>query len=163
MGSGERRDDDGGSRRAVTLRYALAAFLFAALVVFGSRPIYLRLLVPPHRPADVPGPADGISRKPLRFADDPLDPELRQFLHVVAEHTRPGEKVGFLMAPPAGGFSYAYWRASYELPGRTVVLPLDLAQGDRPDVIATWGRPWPGSGYVPVWNGGRGEILRWRG
>ena len=92
--------------------------LFALLIAGGFRfPIsWLRHL---------PGPPNGLDRRPLRERDDPSPPQFRSFLEAARAQTPPGATVSIDFAAPYDGFSYAYWRASYVLAGRRVLLPDD--------------------------------------
>jgi len=136
--------------------------LFAALVAGGIRGSMLRLLLPPHRPPDVAGPQDGVDRQPLRFRNDPTDADLLRFFGVLQTMTHRGERVGLLMNGRHSGFSYMYWRASYELPGRTVLPPMNLLAPEGADVVGLWGEGWGDPRFDLVWAEGRGAILRRR-
>ncbi len=98
-----------------------------------------------------------------RWLDYPL------FLEGVREHTKPGDTIAVIV--PAmnwdGGYSYAYYRASYFLTGREV-LPLVTPENVRVQ------QNFRGAKYVAVfgvglripadvvWLGGRGALLRLR-
>jgi hypothetical protein len=137
-----------------------AGLLFAALLVSGIRLDVLRLVLPPFRPADVPGPTGGVDRRPLRFKADPAPRDIVSFLEVVRAETKPGERVALLLAPPHDGFSYTYWRAQYILSGRPVQLPMTLFPPDDPDVIVVWDTGYGDDDYSVAWTAGNGAILR---
>lgn len=120
------------------MRRVAAGLLFAALLAGGVRPPLLRLLLPPHRSPDVPGPIGGVDRAPLRLKNDPTPVELVRFVEEVRSRTRKGERIGLQFGEPHHGFSYTYWRARYLLAGRTVLLPMDIVAPENADVIAVW-------------------------
>ncbi|MEO8380523.1 MAG: hypothetical protein ABI779_12730 [Acidobacteriota bacterium] len=119
-------------------RRVLAGLLFAAILAGGLRASILRLLLPPHRPPNVPGPIGGVDREPLRLKNDPSPPEVLRFVEEVRARTRNGERVGLMFGAPLQGWSYTYWRARYLLAGRTVLPPMDLVAPEDADVIALW-------------------------
>lgn len=120
------------------MRRVVAGLLFAAILAGGMRASILRLLLPPHRPPDLAGPIGGVDREPLRLKNDPTPPELLQFFAFVRARTEKGERVGLMFGAPYQGFSYTYWRARYELAGRTVLPPMDLVSPEDADVLALW-------------------------
>ena|SRR5687768_6353935 len=143
------------------IRRVAAGLLFAALLAGGLRPSLLRLLLPPHRPPEAPAPEGAVDRRPLRFTNDPTPPEVAQFFEELRAHTKPGEKVGLLMSPPNEGFGYTYWRASYALTGRPMLLPVSLVYPHDADVIALWEAGWGSPNYELAWLGERnGALLR---
>jgi hypothetical protein len=142
------------------VRRIAAGALFLALLAGGIRASMLRLLFPPHRPPDVAGPIDGVDRKPLRFRNDPTDAELVRFLDVVRTQTKRGDRIGLLMSGRHAGFSYMFWRANYELPGRLVLPPMDMVAPEDADVVALWDAGWGDPRYELVWAEGKGAILR---
>lgn len=144
------------------MRTIAAGLLFAALLAAGFRVSIVRLLLPPHRPPSVPGPVDGVDRKPLRFRNDPVPAEVLQFFETVRAQTKRGERVGILMAAPYSGFSYAYWRGSYVLAGRTVLVPMDMVAPEDADVVALWKSGWGDPRYDLVWSDASSAILRRR-
>lgn len=144
------------------IRRVVAGVLFAALIAGGIRASMLRLLLPPHRPPDVPGPLDGVDRKPLRFRNDPTDQELLRFIAVLRTQTKRGDRVGLFMAGRHASFSYMYWRAAYELPGRTVLPPMNLLAPENADVVALWEEGWGDPRFDLVYAEGKGAILRRR-
>jgi len=125
-------------------RTILNAALFAFLIASSFRPFLVRLVLPPHRMPDVPGPLGGVDRKPLRLKGDPTPPDLRDFLAKAHEHVPSGATVAVELPPPFQEFSYEYWRAVYELAGRTVTLPLPGYSADAQYVVK-WQ---PGGGTV---------------
>ena len=143
------------------IRRVAAGLLFAAILAGGTRASMLRLLLPPHRPPDVPGNLAGVDRAPLRLKNDPTPPDLQQFLQQLRARTREGERIGFIFSWPHGGFSYTYWRARYVLTGRTVLLPMDIIAPDQaPDVVAIWSTGWGDPRYELVWVEGHGAMAR---
>ena len=142
------------------VRRVAAGALFAALLAGGIRVSMLRLLLPPFRPPNVAGPIDGVDRKPLRFRNDPSDGDLVRFFEVVRGQTKRGDRVGVLMSKQHAGFSYMFWRANYELPGRLVLPPMDLLAPEDADVVALWDAGWGDPRYDLVWAEGKGAILR---
>jgi hypothetical protein len=67
----------------------------------------------------------------------------------------------FLLAPPHDSFSYAYWRTSYLMSGRTVLLPLPQPDLDHADLVAVQGVPFSDPRFDQVWSGASGETI-WR-
>jgi hypothetical protein len=110
-----------------------ATILFILLFIGGFRPMFLRLLIS-RRSLMRPGPANGLDRRPLREWSDPTPPELQAFLQTVRAETRRGETIALVFGPPYDGFGFTYWRANYELSGRSVQLP-GVVDGD---VVAYW-------------------------
>jgi hypothetical protein len=106
-----------------------------------------------------PGPVDGLDRKPLRYRADPGPPEIVRFVESVRRETPAGSRIALLFPPPFDGFSYAYWRSSYLLSGRTVLLPLSPPELDQADYVAVMGAPFADPRFQHVWSGGRGETL----
>jgi hypothetical protein len=96
-------------------------------------------------------------------------PDYPLFLQGVREHTRPGDTIA-VIAPAMtwdGGYSYAYYRASYFLTGREV-LPLVTPGNERlpqnfraAKYIAVFGVSLRTPADV-VWRGGSGALLRLR-
>jgi hypothetical protein len=133
--------------------------LLATLVLAGLRPSMLRLILPGASSSVAPGPADGLDRKPLRYRGDPGPPEIVRFVESVRQETHPGAKIILLFPPPFDGFSYAYWRTSYLLSGRTVLLPLSPPDFEQADYVAVIGVPFADPRFQHVWSGRRGESL----
>ncbi|HEX6101315.1 MAG TPA: hypothetical protein VF432_33675 [Thermoanaerobaculia bacterium] len=140
------------------MRRVAAGLLLAALFAGGVRLSILRLLLPPHRPPETPAPPGAIDRKPLRFANDPVETGVLQFLGRVRADTRPGERIALMMAPPHGGWTYTHWRASYELSGRHVMPPVQWET--MPDVVALWRTGWGDPQYELVWSDADSALLR---
>ena len=59
---------------------------------------------------------------------------MQTFLQRVRSQSKPGDSIALVFAPPHDGWSYTYWRANYELSGRTVRLP---GETDG-NVVAYW-------------------------
>lgn len=145
------------------IRRIAAGLLFAVLLAGGIRPSILRLLASPHRPPDVPAPPGAIDRKPLRFANDPVEPDVLRFFERLRSETRPGEHVALMLAPPYDGWSYAHWRGAYVLAGRHVIPPLALVAPKRPpDVVAVWKTGWGHPDYEIQWADQQAAMLRRR-
>jgi hypothetical protein len=142
------------------MRRVAAGLLLAAIFAGGVRVPVLRLLLPPHRPPDTPAPPGAIDRKPLRFANDPVEPDVLQFLDRVRADTKPGERIALMMAPPHGGWTYTHWRASYVLSGRHVMPPVQWET--MPDVVALWRTGWGDPQYELVWSDSNSALLRRR-
>src|SRR5438093_1193036 len=103
-----------GQRSTANGQRILALALLVALVVLRVEP---RLLA-------VPFDRARLARAYARFADR-LWPDYPRFLEGVRAHTRSGDTIA-LVVPTFnwdGGYSYAYYRATYFLTGREV-LPL---------------------------------------
>lgn len=107
-------------------------------------------------------------REMARYPDR-VWPDYPFFLEGVREHTKPGDTIAVIV--PAmnwdGGYSYAYYRASYFLTGREV-LPLVTPGNVRlqqnflaAKYIAVFGVGLRVPADV-VWRGGRGTLLRLR-
>ena len=102
-----------------------------------------------------------------RQADTSWYPEYPAFLEDVRAHTQPGDSIALFV--PAmhwdGGYSYAYYRASYFLSGREV-LPLVTRQ-DKPVLdnfkrakfIAVWQKRVSDDTRHVVWSGHHGVLL----
>jgi hypothetical protein len=142
----------------LTVRRALTLLCLAAIVVLG---VASRLLELPF--IDRGWAARTMARYPDRWPDYPL------FLEGVRAHTKPGDTIAVIVPAMTwdGGYSYAYYRASYFLTGREV-LPLvtpgnvRLQQNFRAaKYIAVFGVGLRSPADV-VWRGGRGALLRLR-
>ena len=143
------------------IRRVAAGLLLAALFAGGVRLSILRLLLPPNRPTGEGAPAFGVDRRPLRFSDDPVAPDLQQFLGRVRADTKPGERIALLMASPHDGWSYTHWRAAYLLSGRHVITPMTLVEPEiPPDVVGLWGVGWGHPKYEIVWADAKSALLR---
>ena len=90
------------------------------------------------------------------------------FLDGVRAHTRAGESVAVLVPTVhwEGGYSYAYYRASYVLAGREVLPLFDDADRFHPEnlrraeLVAIWGAPVPPTHRKFVWQGYGGLLVR---
>lgn len=142
------------------MRKVAAGLILAAIFAGGVRLSILRLLLPPHRPPDVPGVIGGIDRKPLRLANDSIPNDVVQFLERVRKETKPGDRVALMMAWPHDGWSYTYWRASYILSGRVVVAPTLPVDQTAPAVVALWRTGWGHPQYEIVWADDKSALLR---
>jgi len=142
------------------IRKVAAGLLFAMLLAGGVRVSILRLLLPPHRPPEVPGPIGGVDRAPLRLKNDPTPSEILRFVDEVRAQTRKGERVGLLFGEPHQGFSYTYWRTRYLLGGRTVLLPMDIVAPENADVFAIWRTGYGDPRYDVVFSDSNSAIAR---
>jgi hypothetical protein len=143
----------------LTVRRVLTFLCLAAIVVLG---VGSRLLELPF--IDRAESVRAMTRYPDRaWPDYPL------FLEGVREHTKPGDTIAVIVPAMTwdGGYSYAYYRASYFLTGREV-LPLVTAGNVRVQqnflaakYIAVFGVGLRVPADV-VWRGGRGALLRLR-
>ena len=102
-----------------------------------------------------------------RYADGAWWPEYPRFLEEVRARTHDGDSIAILVPTRHwdGGYSYAYYRASYFLPGREV-LPLVTPQDAivpqnfrRAGYVAIWRMQPPQGGRV-VWSGSGGVLMR---
>ena len=101
----------------MTLRRALAVVALAALIA--SR-------------IELPWLAWPFMEGGAKLSESALDPDRRwpqypRFLEGVREHTAPGDRIAIAPLPGAAAESYAfaYYRASYFLPGRVVIPVID--------------------------------------
>jgi len=110
-----------------------------------------------------------IAASVARYADGACWPDYPRFLDGVRAVTRDGDSIALLvpMRYWDGGYSYAFYRASYFLPGREV-LPLVTPQDDvvlqnlrRARYVALWRMPPPRGGTI-VWSGNGGVLMRQR-
>ena len=104
-----------------------------------------------------------------RYADGIWWPEYPRFLEEVRARTRDGDSIALLVPTRHwdGGYSYAYYRASYFLTGREVlplVTPEDVIVPQnfrRARYVAIWRMQPPRVGRV-VWSGSGGVLVRQR-
>ena len=95
----------------------------------------------------------------------PFYPEFMRFLGEVRARTGPGDTIAIVVPTFRwdGGYAYAYYRASYLLPGREVLpimTPLDRSVPDnvaRAKYVAWWGMEPRGTRPV-VWHGHGGTL-----
>jgi hypothetical protein len=143
----------------VTVRRALTILCLAAIVVMR---VNVRLLTMPF-----------VDRAPMERAllayPDGQWPQFPRFLAEVREHTKPGDSIALVV--PArrweGGYSYAYYRASYFLAGREV-LPV-VNEQDQPIPANLHGARYVAATGVTlrvpadvIWQGEGGALLRLR-
>ena len=121
----------------------------AMIVIGGFEPFYLRIFT-----------VDGASMR-AAFTELPYRkmPGLRQLLIGADARTPPGARIAICVPFTEwdGGYGYAYYRASYLLPGKQVV-PIDHA-GDADFVVCWHVRP-AIAGFAPVWQNADGVLLR---
>ena len=139
-------------------RQILAAVCLIALVAFRVEPRLIRL------------PFGGREQLVNGFAGyaDRLWPQYPRFLEGVRAHTAPGDRVALVV--PAmqwdGGYSYAYYRASYFLPGRIVLPLVDPQDHMHPENfrvathVAVWHSNFPQTRSRVAWSGEGGVLLR---
>lgn len=99
---------------------------------------------------------------------DRLWPQYPRFLDGVRAHTSPGDRVAIVV--PAmqwdRGYSYAYYRASYFLPGRIVLPLVDPQDHLHPEnfhaatCVAAWRSNFPQGRSTLAWSGEGGVLLR---
>jgi hypothetical protein len=139
-------------------RRILAVAALAAIVILRIEPRLLRLTFI-NRAA--------LARAYAGFADR-LWPEYPRFLEGVRAHTSPGDTVAVVVPTFDwdGGYSYAYYRASYFLTGREV-LPLSdrenhlqLLNFRSAKYVAVWRTSMPQAHFTTVWSGAGGVLLR---
>lgn len=140
------------------VRYGLGIALLAMLAAGAIRPIFVKLLF--------------VDRQALYaiYSSDPdkYTLEYPRFLEEVARRTKEGESIAIVvpMRRWDGGYSYAYYRASWFLAGRRV-LPL-VWRDDRlieenarkADWVAAWRLRVGGAGLEQVWSGHGGMLMR---
>jgi len=141
----------------MAVRRVLALALLAALVVVRVEPRLLR----------VPFQRAYFAHFYAAFADR-LWPQYPRFLEGVRAHTREGDSIAVVVPTLDwdGGYSYAYYRASYFLTGREV-LPLSdrdnhlqLLNFRSARYIAVWNTSMPQAHFTTVWRGDGGVLLR---
>lgn len=143
----------------MNFRRVLTVVCLAAIVVLGAAS---RLL-------ELPFIDRTESVRAMTWYPDRDWPDYPRFLEGVREHTKPGDTIAVIVPAMTwdGGYSYAYYRASYFLTGREV-LPLVTAGDVRVQqnflaakYIAVFGVGLRVPADV-VWRGGRGALLRLR-
>ena len=140
-------------------RRIAAIALFAAIVLLS---IEWRLLAMPF-----------VDRTPLARqlsmqADAGWYPDYPEFLAAVRARTADGDSI-VIVAPPRrwdDGYAYAYYRASYFLPGREVLPVMDehdvvhRENLQRARYIAAWRVNVPPSAGSVIWRGNGGVLVR---
>ncbi len=140
------------------MRFA-AAVAFALILIGGLEPFYLRIFA-----------IDRASQGAV-FAELPFHKMrgLKSFLEGVDARTRRGARIA-LWVPYRqweGGYGYAYYRASYLLPGKQVV-PLLALHEDRvafsnlaqADYLASFGERIEAPGFESCWQDEHGMLLK---
>lgn len=121
----------------------------AMIVIGGFEPFYLRIFA-----------ANGASMR-AAFTELPYRkmPGLRLFLSGVDDRTPPGARIAICVPFTEwdGGYGYAYYRASYLLPGRQVV---PIANVNEADFVACWHVRPALPRFEPVWQNADGVLLR---
>jgi len=140
------------------MRFA-AVVAFALILIGGFEPFYLRVF--------------GIdrAREGAAFAELPFQKirGLKSFLEGVDAHTPPRARIAIWVPfrQWEGGYGYAYYRASYLLPGKQVV-PLLAPHEDRvvfsnlakADYLASLGEPIVAPGFESCWQDEHGMLLK---
>jgi hypothetical protein len=136
-----------------------AAVAFAMILTGGFEPFYLRIF------------AIDRARLGAAFAELPFQkmPGLKSFLEGVDAHTRPRARIAIRVPfrQWEGGYGYAYYRASYLLPGKQVV-PLLALHEDRvvfsnlgqADYLASYGERIEAPGFESCWQDAHGVLLK---
>ncbi len=136
-----------------------AAVAFALILIGGFQPFYLRIF------------AIDRAREGAVFAELPFQkmPGLKSFLEGVGAHTRPHARIAIWVPfrQWEGGYGYAYYRASYLLPGKQVV-PLLALHEDRvafsnlsqADYLASFGERIDAPGFESCWQDAHGMLLK---
>ena len=144
--------------RASAKRLAAAATLLLILIG-GFEPFYLRVFT-----LDRAREESAFSALPFRKM-----PGLQTFLQGVDAHTPPNARIAIWLPfhQWEGGYGYAYYRASYLLPGKQVVPLLDqhadrleldnLAQADY---LASFDERIHAPGFESTWQDGHGMLLK---
>ena len=139
-------------------RQILAAICLLALVLLRVEPRLIRIPF---------GGREQLARGFAGYADR-LWPQFPRFLQGVSAHTAPGDRIAIVVPSMQWdrGYSYAYYRASYLLPGR-IVLPLVDAQDHlHPEnfqaatYVAAWRSSMPQGRNRVAWSGEGGVLLR---
>jgi hypothetical protein len=88
------------------------------------------------------------AERELSLAADPApwSPDYPLFLQDVLAHTRPGDSIALVVPTDDwdGGYSYAYYRASYFLPGREVLPVITPENRPVPENVAR-------ARYIAAW------------
>jgi hypothetical protein len=143
----------------LNLRRALTVICLAAIVVFGVAARLFNLPFIDRRPSAVA----------MATFPDRAWPDYPRFLEGVREHTNAGDTIAIIVPGMSwdGGYSYAYYRASYFLTGREV-LPLMTPDDTRlpqnfrrAKYVAVFGVGLRTPADV-IWRSGRGALLRLR-
>jgi hypothetical protein len=138
----------------------VALTIFAGLCFGALRPIFLRI-----HAIDSQKLHAGYTLMP-----DRQTPEYPRFLAEAAKRTERSSRVAILvpMRHWDGGYSYAYYRASYFLAGRQV-LPLVWRKDEvlrdnigKADYVAAWRMQLVAPQFEPVWQGEGGTLYRRR-
>jgi hypothetical protein len=132
-----------------TLRAVLAAGVFAILVL---------------------GAADQRPVERIGWNPDLVAPGYPDFIEEVARRTAAGETIAIVvpMRSWSRGQEYAYYRATYLLPGRRVLPLVDPDDTTRPErlrearYVAVWKADVPAGPFERVWAGHGGTLLRRR-
>jgi len=136
-----------------------AVVAFALILIGGFEPFYLRIFT-------IDRPLEG-----ALFAELPFRkmPGLKSFLEGVDAHTPPRARIAIWVPfrQWEGGYGYAYYRASYLLPGKQVV-PLLALHDDRADFsnlaqadyVASFGEQLVPPGFESCWRDAHGVLLK---
>jgi hypothetical protein len=136
-----------------------AAVAFALILIGGFEPFYLRIF------------AIDRAREEATFAELPFRkmPGLKSFLEGVDAHTPPRARIAIWVPfrQWEGGYGYAFYRASYLLPGKQVVPLLalhedrvDFSKLARADYLASYGQRIDAPGFESCWQDAHGVLLK---
>lgn len=142
-----------------TPRRVLILVVFAAIVVTRVEPWLLEIPFRDRAP---------LARVMERSADGNWW-QYADFIHGVRAHTQPGDTIAVIIPTASwdGGYSYAYYRASYVLSGRIVLPLVDPQDRQHPEnldavsYVAVWRTRLTPRG-TPVWSGDGGTLTRIR-
>jgi hypothetical protein len=136
-----------------------AVVAFALILIGGLEPFYLRIF------------AIDRAREGATFAELPFRKMtgLKDFLEGVDAHTPPRARIAIWVPfrQWEGGYGYAYYRASYLLPGKQLV-PLLALHEDRvafsnlaqADYVASFGERIEAPGFEKCWQDAHGTLLK---
>lgn len=139
-------------------RRMAAVLSFAAIVLGGVQPFYLRIFA-----IDRAAFRETLTELPYRKT-----PGLRLFLHEVSERTAIKDRVA-IAAPGKRwneGYEYVFSRSFYSLAGRTVLALVGENDEDLShnltvsDYVACWGSAPEIAGFEEIWRGPGGTIHR---
>lgn len=143
----------------MTVRRALTILCLAVIVVLSVDARLLQMPFVHRRPYE----------RALATLPDRLWPQYPRFLEGVRAHTNAGDTIA-IVVPSMGwdsGYSYAFYRASYFLPGREVLPLVDRESRRIPEnfraarYVAAFGVRLRAPGEV-VWAGDGGTLVRLR-
>jgi hypothetical protein len=142
----------------VSVRRVLLLAAFAAIVLTSLDPFLMKLPFVDRTP---------LARGFAGYADRQWG-EFPRFLAGVAAHTRAGDAIAIVVPGMRWdyGYAYAFYRATYLLPGRQVVPLVDDRDRAYPErlrvaqYVAAWRTQLPPSHPPIVWSGQGGVLMR---